>query len=289
LYRKCEELSLEVSVQNETAIAFYRKHGYSESEKLPAYYDGDVDGIRMTKAFEQRPNSELDLKVPYFGQSLDFTCGPASLLMAFKHFQPELKIERILELTIWRESTSIFMTSGVGGCDPFGLALAARRRGFSVRVLLSKNQTPFFSSVRIPDKRRVIRLVHEDLMQKTLDLGVPVSWFDFPFEEIAAALHRGYIPVVLVSTWRLSGERAPHWVVVHGFDKKAVYINDPNTESYGFDRSRATRVGIPITDFDRMRRYGKDLYKSAIFIGPRNLPPVLNMDGGDLDRNPSRQ
>ena len=124
--------------------------------------------------------------------------------------------------------------------------------------------------------------MHEDFLDKTEALGVPVQYFDFPFEEIMAGLHRGRVPVVLVSTYRLTGEKAPHYVVITGFDSKYVYFNDPNLEAYDFDRARARHVRISIEEFARMRRYGKDLYKSVIFIGPQNHEALISMDGSDL-------
>jgi len=280
--RRCDVLSLEVRSDNLSAIAFYEKHGYKIEDTLPDYYEDGAAGYKMTKDLTEKVPDRVRLSVPYYAQSLDYTCGPASMMMAFKHFLPDLHLNFTLELLIWKEATSIYMTSGLGGCDPLGLALAARRRGFLTRVILSKNQTPFFSSVRKEFKRKVIRIVHEDFLDKTEALGVPVQYFDFPFEEIMAGIHRGWVPVVLISTYRLTGEKAPHYVAITGFDGKFVYFNDPNLETYDFKRSRARNVRISIDEFARMRRYGKDLYKSVIFIGPQNHEPLISMDGSDL-------
>jgi ribosomal-protein-alanine acetyltransferase len=280
--RQCDVLSLEVRSDNRSAITFYEKHGYKIEDTLPDYYEDGASGYKMTKKLVEDVPDQVHLSVPYYPQSLDYTCGPASMMMAFKNFLPDLNLNFTLELLVWKEATSIYMSSGLGGCDPLGLALAARRRGFLTRVILSKNQTPFFSSVRKDFKRKVIRIVHEDFLDKTEALGVPVQYFDFPFEEIMAGLYRGRVPIVLVSTYRLTGEKAPHYVVITGFDSKYVYFNDPNLEAYNFDRSRARHVRISIEEFARMRRYGKDLYKSVIFIGPQNHEALISMDGSDL-------
>jgi len=280
--RKCTVLSLEVRIDNKAGIAFYEKHAYRIIETMADYYEDGSPGLKMIKDLDRTVPNRIRLKVPYYGQTLDFTCGPASLMMAFKHFLPDLKFNRALELSLWKEATLVFMTSGMGGCDPFGLALSSRRRGFLTRVILSKEQSPFFSSVRDPEKRKVIRVVHEDLKEKNQALGVPVSYFDFPFNEIAAAMYRGRVPVVLISTYRLTGERAPHWVVITGFNGKYVYFNDPDLGSYDNDPSKAKNVKISIEEFSRMRRYGRDLYKSVIFIGPQQHQPLITMDGRDL-------
>lgn len=280
--RKCDTVSLEVRADNAPAIHLYEKHGYCLAEKLAAYYEDGGAGLRMTKAIAPAAVNGVRHRIPYYAQTLDFTCGPACLMMAMRHFIQDMKFNRILELTLWKEATLIFMTSGVGGTGPFGLAVSAQRRGFLTRVILSKDQTPFFSSVRKEKKREVIRLVHEALREQAEELGVAIAYYDFPFDEIAAAMHRGMIPIVLISTYRLSGDRAPHWVLVTGFDDRFVYFNDPDLESYEFDRKRATNVAIPRQEFSRMRRYGKDLFKSVILVGPQTQPQHAALDGSDL-------
>jgi ribosomal protein S18 acetylase RimI-like enzyme len=45
----CDYVSLEVAVDNESALRFYKKHGYSVLKILPNYYLGSVDGLLMGK------------------------------------------------------------------------------------------------------------------------------------------------------------------------------------------------------------------------------------------------
>jgi len=157
--RRCTVMSLEVRFDNRQAIVFYERHGFSVTEEMPDYYEDGSTGLKMTKPLTVRVSPGLRIKVPYYAQTLDFTCGPASLMMAFKHFVPDITFDRAMEFSLWKEATLVFMTSGLGGCDPFGLALASRRRGFQTRVILSKEKSPFFSSVRLESKREVIRAV----------------------------------------------------------------------------------------------------------------------------------
>lgn len=280
--RGCTEASLEVRLDNRQAIGFYEKHGYRIHETIENYYTDGASALKMIKTLTQVRPKLLRLKVPYYAQTQEFTCGPACLMMAFKHFNAETSIGRKLELVLWKESTLVFMTSGIGGTGPFGLALAAQRRGFPTRVILSREQTPFFSSVRSEDKRRVIRLVHEDSKAKALALGVRADYYDFTFTEIAGELTQGRIPIVLISTYRLHGDHAPHWVAVTGFDDEFVYFHDPYEKFYEDEVHRARNVRIPIEQFSRMRRYGRDLYKSVIFVGPPTLKPQVSIDGRDL-------
>ena len=280
--RGCTEASLEVRLDNKQAIGFYEKHGYRIDETMEDYYADGTSALKMLKTLTPARPKQLKLKVPYYAQTQEFTCGPACLMMAFKYFNAETSLGRKLELVLWKEATLVFMTSGIGGTGPFGLALAAQRRGFPTRVILSRQQTPFFSSVRSDDKRRVIRLVHEDSKAKALALGVTADYYDFTFNEIAGELVQDRIPIVLISTYRLHGDHAPHWVAVTGFDEKYVYFHDPYEKFYEDEVHLARNVRIPIEQFSRMRRYGRDLYKSVIFVGPQTLKPLVSIDGRDL-------
>ena len=45
----CDYVSLEVAVDNESALNFYKKHGYSVLKVLPRYYLDSIDGLLMGK------------------------------------------------------------------------------------------------------------------------------------------------------------------------------------------------------------------------------------------------
>jgi [ribosomal protein S18]-alanine N-acetyltransferase len=45
----CDYVSLEVAVDNEPALRFYKKHGYSVLRILPHYYLDSIDGLLMGK------------------------------------------------------------------------------------------------------------------------------------------------------------------------------------------------------------------------------------------------
>ena len=267
-WRNCTTMSLEVRKDNAGAIALYRKRGYETVGTLPGYYDDGSDGLRMTRTITPAPPEEMHLKIPFYGQTLEFTCGPAALIMAMRSIRPDIEPTRLFELELWREATLVFMTSGIGGTGPFGLSLDALNRGFTARVLLSKDQTPFFSSVRDPEKRKVIKIVHESLRDRAYAAGIACSYRDFSFADIAVEMRRGFVPIVLISTYHLHGDRAPHWVTLTGFDKRFVYCHDSYEKHYGANHQQARNVRIPLNRFERMRRYGRDLYKSVIFIGP---------------------
>jgi ribosomal-protein-alanine N-acetyltransferase len=45
----CNSVLLEVAVDNDTALRFYKKHGYAVLKTLPRYYLDSVDGLLMGK------------------------------------------------------------------------------------------------------------------------------------------------------------------------------------------------------------------------------------------------
>ncbi len=262
----CTRLSLEVRADNARAIRFYEREGFRALETLPAYYEDGTDGLKMWKRVEADVPDGIRLDLPYYPQTLEFTCGAASLMMAMKHYDPGLKLNRALELMLWKEATLIFMTSGLGGCGPFGLALAARRRGYGARVLLSSRRTPFLSSVRSEDKKEVVRLVHEQLRQQADASGVRAEYRDFSAEDVIEGLAHDEVPILLISTYRLHQVKAPHWVAVTGHDETYLYFHDPYEGFYVEDKLQAQHVRIPLAEFPKIRRYGKDVTKSVVFL-----------------------
>jgi ribosomal protein S18 acetylase RimI-like enzyme len=46
---ECDYVSLEVAVDNEPALRFYKKHGYAVLKVLPRYYLDSIDGLLMGK------------------------------------------------------------------------------------------------------------------------------------------------------------------------------------------------------------------------------------------------
>jgi hypothetical protein len=206
-------------------------------------------------------------RVPFYEQTLEFTCGPSSLMMAMHALRPDLVLDRKLELRIWREATTVFMTSGHGGCGPFGLALAAERRGFRVELFINDHGVPLVDSVRSPEKKEVMRLVHEDMLEEVQRRGIPIHHRTLNLDELGARFEAGAVPVVLISSYRIYQEKFPHWVVVTGFDEHFVYVHDPFVDVEEGE-STLDSINMPIQrgEFSRMSRYGRVGLQAVILI-----------------------
>jgi len=265
--RGCRAMTLEVRQDNERAITFYERKGFTVTRSLPDYYEDGMAGLKMARDIKVVAPTKLHLNIPYHAQTLDFTCGSACVMMALKYFTPPMELSRALEMTLWKEATLIFMTSGFGGTDAYGLALAAVNRGLTCRLTISTDTTPMLKSVRVQSKREVMKIVHNDMKKRARRAGVSAAIYDYDIDEIVSALHRGLVPVVLISTYRLTGDRVPHWVVVTGVDRDNIYIHDPDIESYKRDKSRARNLRIEKEEFLRMSRYGKEVYRCLLLLG----------------------
>lgn len=266
-------LRLEVRPDNTEAITLYKRAGYREFGIYDDYYEDHMAALRLERRLipTTDPPRSPDLPtVPYYSQTLDFTCGPAALMMAMKALAPMLDLDRTLELRLWRESTTVFMTSGHGGCGPHGLALAAWRRGFDVELCVNDDQALFLDSVRSEDKKEVMRLVHEDFLGEIAATGIRVHHRTLTAVDLAAAVGEAAIPIVLISSYRLYRAKFPHWVVVTGADDRFIYAHDPLVEPDQHN-SALDRINMPIArkDFEHMARYGKALLQASVILRTR--------------------
>ena len=260
-------MRLEVRADAEKVQAFYGAQGFRKFSMQPHYYEDDVAAVRMEKSLAPPPDPSL-MRVPYYAQTLDFTCGPAAIMMAMHALDPAMPLDQTSEIRLWRESTTVFMTSGLGGCSPEGLALAAQRRGFHVELFLGDRGVMFIDSVRSPQKREVIRLVQKDFREQLRASGVHVVFRPLSLDALRRRCDEGCIPVVLISSYRFDHEKQPHWVLVTGFDANYVYLHDPNVDRE-LDKTPTDCMQIPVpqSDFMKMARYGKAQQQAALVIG----------------------
>ncbi|WP_051340478.1 ribosomal protein S18-alanine N-acetyltransferase [Azospirillum halopraeferens] len=267
----CLYVRLEVRRDNAAAIALYKSAGYREFGVYDDYYEDHMEALRLEKRLGTGGTvvPPVPHPVPYYQQTTDFTCGAASLMMAMKALDPAVELTRRLEVRIWREATTVFMTSGHGGCGPYGLALSAWRRGFAVEIFVKDEGVPFVDSVRDADKKEVMRVVHEDFLDELAHTDIALHQRTLSAADMAQAVHDGAIPIVLISSYRIYREKFPHWVVVSGADDRFLYVHDPLV----YDRHHAeldrTAMPIPKHDFERMARYGKAQLKATVLLRAR--------------------
>lgn len=259
-------MRLEVGSENSAAIALYESIGYTRFGIYHDYYEDHSDAIRMQKRIHQYRVHERHVEMPWIRQSTEFTCGPAALMMALNAVSTSYTPSQHEELQIWREATTIFMTSGHGGCHPIGLALAAQQRGFKAEVWINTREPLFVAGVRDPGKKQIIERVHRDYIEQAKAMNVRVRYSDIKQDTLISALKRKAVPLVMISTWRLDGKKAPHWVTVSGYDSDCLYVHDPDPEETSQGALDCQYLPIAREDFERMSLFGQQRLRTAVII-----------------------
>ncbi|WP_255855570.1 GNAT family N-acetyltransferase/peptidase C39 family protein [Marinobacterium rhizophilum] len=268
---RCIFMRLEVNIGNQSAIALYEKSGYRPIGTIDDYYEDGASALKMEKPIRRRAQSGSEVRTAFYEQTTPFTCGPASLMMGMHALTPAYHMTRREELQIWRESTTIFMTAGHGGCSPQGLALSAWRRGFAVQLYCNSTQVPFIDSVRSPEKKQVIALAHEDFSEQLTETGVVLHEREMTLAQLQQHIHDGDVLVSLISTWRLNRNKAPHWVIITAADERFVYLTDPDHDRDEW-QSQTDYIDVPVevNEFLAMAAFGRSRLKSTLALSRRN-------------------
>lgn len=262
-------LRLEVNEHNQPAIKLYEKLGYRKFGQYDAYYEDLSNALRMQKRIRHLSQKRVSVALPWIQQGTPFTCGPASLQMGLTALIPSYKANPDDELQIWREATTIFMTSGHGGCHPMGLALAAKKRGASVDVWLSEEAPLFVDGVRDALKKDIVTRVHNMFAKDCMDSHIAVRYFTMTLDDLLIAFDSGSIPIILISTYRMDGKKAPHWVVLSGYDEQCIYVHDPDPSSDEHSSVDCQYVPVAREDFEKMSRFGQSRLQTAVLLSAK--------------------
>jgi ribosomal protein S18 acetylase RimI-like enzyme len=264
--RGCRALRLEVHVANHAAISRYRKNGYKEFGRHRGYYDDGGDALRFEKRLV--PDlSALATAPRYFHQTTEFTCGPACMMMALAWADGRFSPGPAFEFQLWREATTIFMSSGPGGCEPYGMAVALRRHGLLPEIYVSSRGPYFLDSARSTDKRRVMQVTQLEFQREAKALDIPTHLTPVNESVLMRALDAGSVVIVLVSGYHLVPRGKPHWIFAFGRDGAHVLMHDPAAirDDQGMAAAAET-YAVPWTAFERVIHLGRERLSAAIVI-----------------------
>ena len=262
--RDCRAIRLEVHVTNHAAIARYRKSGYREVGRIGRYYEDGGDALRFEKRLV--PNlPALAAAPPYFHQSTEFTCGPACIMMALAWADRNFKPEPAFEFQLWREATTIFMTSGPGGCEPYGMAVALKRHGLEPQLYVSHPGPYFLETAQSADKRRVMRVTQLAFQREAKALAIPTHLTPVSESVLMRAFAAGSVVIVLVSGYHMVDRGRPHWIFAFGRDGRHVLMHDPAAirDDQGMAAAAET-YAMPWPAFERVTRLSRERLSAAI-------------------------
>ena len=173
----------------------------------------------------------MRLKIPYYAQTSEFSCGPACVLMIFKFFNTHLKMNRALEFEVWRQCNMI----GVRGADPFGISIPLLDAGYEVYLLTQRRSTIDPDLWRSRRQEYGLTPEDEDLAvfgvaenkKRAMSRGLTVVYSRLTIDRVAHYFYKGFIPLALVHMAVVHQLDIPHWVVVTDVRDYHVSFNDP--------------------------------------------------------------
>lgn len=264
--RDCQYLRLEVHENNARAISLYRKAGYRQFGRHHEYYQDRGHALRFEKRLTPQFAGLADAP-PYFHQNTAYTCGPACLLMALAWADRTFVPSPAMELRLWREATTIFMQNAPGGCEPFGMAVALKRRGLSPEIFVSRPGPYFLDTARSAEEQRLMRIAQEDFAEEARALGLAVHLTNADESVVMPALEAGAVAIALLSGRHMTQKGQPHWVFVFGREGRFVLVHDPAASRDEQDGTAEPETfAVPWGAFMRMTRCGRDHLSATILI-----------------------
>lgn len=181
----------------------------------------------------------VHLDIPFYRQHYDFTCGPASLMMAMKYLDNDLHLGMDLEIDLWREGNLV----AVLGTSRFGLAFSAAVRGFSARVTSNTGGLDFVDKFDPPldgPAMEILRGLFYERRARCRKLGVWERQQSITEKTLRESLFSNRIPLIVTNSLFNCMEDLPHWVVVTGIDDKFLYFSSPSDT-----RPKKRKTGLP--------------------------------------------
>ncbi|WP_162308241.1 peptidase C39 family protein [Segeticoccus rhizosphaerae] len=200
---------------------------------------------------------------PYVRQTTEFTCGPAALSMGLAGQGLIDSPSRQLEIDMWRQATSV---GGHGGCDPYGLAVAAHHQQAYADVWLSTEDTILTEDVSTDADRDLKAFVQQDLRAAAKNAGHHVTaWF--AIDELRTIVDSGKAAIVLIDEDQMHTESCPHWILVHAYHDGAFIAHDPWTDSH-LGESWLDGYNLPIRPeaLERLAQFGDPPYRSMVVL-----------------------
>jgi ribosomal protein S18 acetylase RimI-like enzyme len=257
-------MRLEVAAENAAAIAIYARAGYRRIGETPGYYEDGADALRMEKPLRAPAPAGAPA---YYAQTTEFTCGAACLMMARRARDPSFPLEPVTEVRLWRAATTVFMGTGLGGCEPYGMAVALAEAGLPAALWTSLEGPLMLRTVQNPEKRRVMELAQADFRARIAALRTPVHVASLSVARLAEMLGEGALAILLISGNRMLGKQVPHWIFAWGAADGHVFVHDPWIEDESFEsEADAAAIPIPFAELDRMWRWGADRLRAAVVV-----------------------
>ncbi|WP_051259415.1 peptidase C39 family protein [Schaalia suimastitidis] len=207
----------------------------------------------------------------YERQQSDFTCGPASVIMALSGTDRHVVGGFDEEMAMWREATYTY------GCCHAGLAAVIAR--VQMPTMMRVSATGPLIGLAPPHAMVSTQLRHqifEAHRALALSSGASEVVGELTLDELIAAVDRGLRVIVLVDLKPLNGEDVPHWVLLWGRVGEYFLLHDPwFDEDFGETWVETAYQAIKAEDMWAVAAWtenaGEERGRVALLLG-ENLP-----------------
>ena len=216
----------------------------------------------------------MQLDVPLFRQTTDFTCGACATLMVLKYFDRKVRFSVRNEFLIWSKTAALpFKFS-----SPYRIAAFFVKERFETRLIMEHRA----STGKVPreccdvdssEQRLFLRFLnaHNAILKKkiaSVTLGRKPT-----ISDVKTALIGCTPVIVLIDSYYTDKIRGaqnlrhlPHWIVVTGYEGDLFYVNDSTCET-------RLKPGDTILE-SRLLRKAMDMQRvewppALITVGPR--------------------
>ena len=159
----------------------------------------------------------MNLEVPLYTQSMDFSCGSACVAMALKYFNFVSNMDRDLEVELWRETNAVEMK----GAGRYGVCAPLSVRGLHPHIITDNPDLGLIERAKTYVKsnggNENYLIFFHDMQKRVCALNGTTQEIRKPtLEDIREAIQADRICIALVSTiiFEEEDEDIPHWIVI---------------------------------------------------------------------------
>ncbi len=169
------------------------------------------------------------LDIPNYPQSEEFTSVAACALMVLKYINKNIHVNKNTEYEIWEEANYGSVWHG----SRYGIACALAKRGAKLYIVTNAKDEGYEKKLAVYEGINLdtLRSAFNEVKERAKEMKIKEIRKIVTLNLIKKELNSNRIPIVLVDANKLSSQDhpdpSPHWVVIKGYDKDSVYINDP--------------------------------------------------------------
>lgn len=112
----------------------------------------------------------------------------------------------------------------------------------------------------------MIERAHNEFLIECTNAQIPIAYQDLNLEWLSEQLQHNRAVIVLISTYRFDGKKAPHWVLVTGIDDECVYVHDPDVNEPVQTDLDCQHLPVAKEAFQTMAAFGSQRLKAAVVV-----------------------